>query len=140
MPSVHDQVLEFGLGSERYCTEIAHVSEIVGREELTSLPNAPSHVLGAMDTRGETLTVLDPKVVFGVEGEPTGSRVVVLDSEIGDDEHLAWLVDSVHEVTSVTDAEVDESIENESEGVRGALRREDRVVVWVDPRAVGRDA
>lgn len=135
MPTDTTDVLEFGLDDERYCVEIRHVSEIVGPDELTSVPNAPSYVVGVMDLRGESLQVRDPKDVFGVEGDPTGNRIVVMRPSVDDEEKLTgWLVDSVHDVLSITREDVDEDVDGR--GVYGALRPDDRMVIWVDPAEV----
>jgi purine-binding chemotaxis protein CheW len=144
-------VLEFGLDDERYCVDISYVSEIIALEELTSVPNTPDYVLGVMDLRGRSLQVRDPKGPFGVSGEPTGGRVVVMASEVGPEDKLTgWLVDSVHDVLTARRADVDDDVEGT--GVHGALRPgadedgaaegEDgdvgsgRLVIWVDPHEV----
>jgi purine-binding chemotaxis protein CheW len=137
-------VLEFGLEDERYCVDISYVSEIVGLEELTSVPNTPDYVMGVMDLRGRSLQVRDPKLQFGVDGEPTGERVVVMAPEIGPEEKLTgWLVDSVHDVLTVHSRDLDDDVDGK--GVHGALRpgedeeddedeeSEGRMVIWVDP-------
>ena len=128
-------VLEFGLDDERYCVDISFVSEIIGREELTSVPNAPEYVVGVMDLRGASLQVRDPKSVFGVDGEPGGKRIVVMTPDVSSEEKLTgWLVDSVHDVLSVTKDDVDDDVDGQ--GVHGALRPDDRMVIWVDPNEV----
>lgn len=125
-------VLEFGLDGERYCVDISFISEIVAREELTSVPNTPEWILGVQDLRGRSLQVLDPKARFGVDDEPDGRRVIVMVPEVGDDERLTgWLVDSVHDVLTVDPDDVDDEVEGV--GVHGALRPDDRMVIWVDP-------
>jgi purine-binding chemotaxis protein CheW len=132
-------VLEFGLEDERYCVAIGKVSEIVALEEMTSVPNTPDYVLGVMDLRGQSLQVRDPKLPFGVDGEPNGERVVVMDPDIGPEDKLTgWLVDSVHDVFTAYEADLDEDVEGR--GVYGALRPEaegddgeGRMVIWVDP-------
>ena len=125
-------VLEFGLDGERYCVDISYISEIVAREELTSVPNTPEWVLGVQDLRGQSLQILDPKARFGVDDAPEGERVVVMVPEVGDDERLTgWLVDTVHDVLTVDPEEVDEDVDGV--GVHGALRPGDRMVIWVDP-------
>lgn len=135
MPTETTDVLEFGLDDERYCVEIRHVSEIVGPDDLTSVPNAPSYVVGVMDFRGDSMEVRDPKPVFGVDGDPSGNRIVVMRSEVDDDEKLTgWLVDSVHDVLTISREDVDEDVDGK--GVYGALRPEDRMVIWVDPAEV----
>lgn len=131
--------LEFALEDERFCVDIGHVSEIVAKEELTSVPNTPEWLLGVMDLRGQSLQVLDPKRKFGVDGEATGERVVVMVPGVGHEEKLTgWLVDSVHDVLTIARGDVDDDVEGE--GVHGALRPgdedDDRMVIWVHPDEV----
>jgi purine-binding chemotaxis protein CheW len=134
-------VLEFGLEDERYCVAIDKVSEIIALEELTSVPNTPEYVLGVMDLRGQSLQVRDPKLPFGVTGDPDGERVIVMDPDIGPEGKLTgWLVDAVHDVLTAYEADLDDDVEGQ--GVYGALRPgvdeddeagEGRMVIWVDP-------
>jgi purine-binding chemotaxis protein CheW len=124
-------VLEFSLGSDRYCIDISHVDEIVDADEdITPIPNADANVVGVVDLRGETTTVVDPRVRLGLDGSPDGKRIVVL----SDHEATGLLVDDVHEVESVDPEDLDESAASET--TRGVLRRDDRFVVWVDPDAL----
>jgi purine-binding chemotaxis protein CheW len=124
-------VLEFSLGDERYCIDISHVEEIVDAEaEITPVPNADPEVVGVLDLRGETTTIVDPKVALDLEGEADGDRIVVL----ADVEATGLLIDEVHEVIEADPDDVDESTASES--TRGVLRHEDRFVVWVDPLAL----
>lgn len=121
-------VLEFSLGDDRYCIDIAHVDEIVdATEDVTQIPNADANVVGVVDLRGETTTVVDPRVRLGVDGTPNGKRIVVL----SDHEATGLLVDDVHEVESADPDTVDESAASET--TRGVIRRDDRFVVWVKP-------
>ncbi|MCG1002936.1 MULTISPECIES: chemotaxis protein CheW [Halobacterium] len=124
-------VLEFSLGEDRYCIDIAHVDEIVdATEDVTAIPNADANVVGVVDLRGETTTVVDPRVRLGVDGSPDGSRIVVL----SDHESTGLLVDDVHEVESVDPDDIDDSAASET--TRGVIRRDDRFVVWVEPDAL----
>lgn len=124
-------VLEFSLGEDRYCIDISHVNEIVDADEdITAIPNADANVVGVVDLRGETTTVVDPRVRLDVDGTPDGKRIVVL----SDHEATGLLVDDVHEVESVSPEALDDS--STSETTRGVLRREERFVVWVDPDAL----
>lgn len=140
MATETSDVLEFALDDERFCVDISYVSEIVAREELTSVPNTPEWVLGVMDLRGQSLQVLDPKAKFGVDGAPDGERVVVMVPEVGAEDKLTgWVVDSVHDVLTVARGDVDDDVEGQ--GVHGALRpggeeADERMVIWVDPREV----
>ena len=100
------QVLEFRLGTETYCVDIDHVTEIVDVGELTRLPNAPAYVEGLMDLRGRTTAIVDPKAIFDIDaGDAEDRRIVVFDPEIIADRKAAgWLVDEVFQVVKL-DAE-----------------------------------
>ncbi|MFU1779790.1 chemotaxis protein CheW [Haloarcula japonica] len=131
------QVLEFQLGSETYCVSIDYVTEIVDIGELTSVPNAPPHVRGVMDLRGRTTSIVDPKVVFGIEDEGAEKRIIVFDPEIVEEQGAAgWLVDEVYQVVQVTPEQVDQSPANDAGSIRGVIKRHDSFVIWVDPAIV----
>jgi purine-binding chemotaxis protein CheW len=124
-------VLEFSLGDGRYCIDIAHVDEIVdANEDVTSIPNADAQVVGVVDLRGQTTTVVDPRVKLDEDGETTGSRIVVLSEH----DATGLLVEDVHEVEAVAEADLDDSAA--AGATRGVVRRDDRFVVWVDPDAL----
>jgi len=128
------QVLEFRLEDRNYCIDIAHVDEIVDKEELTPLPNSEPRVKGVMDLRGTTTTIIDPKQVLDLEATETGERVVVLESRGDEDGNVGWLIDAVNQVVSIDTENVDRSVESGS--VRGIVRQDDGFVVWVKPEEI----
>ena len=128
-----EQVLEFRLDSETYCVSIEYVTEIVDMGELTPIPNSPPHVEGVIDLRGNTTSIVDPKVGLGIDGE-FGNRIVIFDSAIFDDERsIGWAVDSVEEVSDI-DAESVDDAPIDGDHIRGLIKRDSEFVVWIDPR------
>ncbi|QLH79358.1 purine-binding chemotaxis protein CheW [Halosimplex rubrum] len=131
------QVLEFSLGEETYCVSIDYVTEIVDAGEVTTVPNSPPHVRGVMDLRGRTTSIVDPKVVFGIDGDGAERRIIVFDPAIVDDQGAAgWLVDEVYQVVHVDGSEVDDSPSRDQDAIHGVVKRDDGFVIWVDPKAV----
>ena len=131
MSAEETNVLEFSLGDGRFCIDIAHVDEIVDAEEdVTPVPNSPPHVVGVVDLRGVTTTVIDPTVKLDVGDETTGGRIIVLSDYDG----KGLLIDDVHQVESVESTEVDDLMASET--TLGVIRRDERFVVWVDPSAL----
>jgi purine-binding chemotaxis protein CheW len=126
------QVLEFRLDGEAYCVSIDYVTEIVDMGDLTPIPNAPDHVQGVMDLRGETTAIVDPKVRLDLDGA-VGNRIIIFDSVVFDDDRaVGWAVDSVREVARVDPESVDEPPVDRIH-VRSIIKREEGFVVWVDP-------
>jgi len=131
------QVLEFALGEETYCVSIDCVTEIVDAGEVTTVPNAPPHVEGVMDLRGRTTSIVDPTVVFGLDGSDDTGRIIVFDPGIVEDQGaVGWLVDEVFQVVRVDAEDVDDSPSQDEESIRGVVKRDDDFVIWVDPVAV----
>jgi purine-binding chemotaxis protein CheW len=95
------QVVTFTLGEERYAIETSRVREVVRLgEAYARLPGAPAFVFGAMNLRGEILTVFDLRPVFGVPQRESSdrSRIVVLGTGHAE---FGILVDDAHEVLAV---------------------------------------
>lgn len=127
------QVLKFTLGSEACCVSIDHVTEIVDMGEITAVPNAPAHVEGVMDLRGNTTSIVDPKRLLNLKGDGEGRRIVVFDPDLFEDGRtVGWVVDTVREVMEVPDTDVEDS-PFEDEHIEGIVKQENGFVVWVDP-------
>lgn len=126
------ELLEFDLGSETYGVDIQSVAEVVTMEETTGLPDAPPHLVGVMDLRGTTTAIVDPKTVFGLEGEHGGRVIVFDDAAFDDGRPVGWVVDEVSQVVQVDPETVEEAPVDE-DAIRGVVRRSEEFVIWVDP-------
>jgi purine-binding chemotaxis protein CheW len=135
------RVLEFALGEERFCIDIEYVEEIVTDRSVTRVPNTPSSVEGVVDLRGQITTILDPKVLIGVDDTTAGGLLVVFDEEAFEEgSPLGWVVDDVREVRPVTDADVTEAPVDAAH-VTGVIDRGDGdFVVWTSPEAALEEA
>lgn len=128
------QVLEFALNDETYCVDIEYVAEIVDRTELTNVPNAPRAVEGVMDLRGRTTAIVNPKKLLGLAETAESKRIVIFNSDTVDEGATGWVVDEVFQVVRVAPGDV-EAPPFDDESIRGVVRREDGLVIWVDPEA-----
>lgn len=89
-------VLEFSLDGETYAIEPRHVREVLPLETLVPLPGVPTPVRGIASLRGEILSVIDLRRLFGlpergpreldyavVLRSPTMSFAILADAIIG---------------------------------------------------------
>lgn len=138
MASTLGQLLEFRLGTEAYCIDIAYVDEIVGINEIRSLPQAPRHVEGVTDLRGQTTTVIDPSVALDVETDIDWTHILVLDTTaLGNgDESLGWLVNDVNRETDIEETEIERTTTTDGTAVDGLVTRDNEYLVQLDPTAV----
>jgi purine-binding chemotaxis protein CheW len=75
--------LVFPLGPERYALPLQHVREIVATPALTTLPTAPTVVLGLVNLRGDVLPVFDACTLVGSPFPAAPDFVMVVDTERG---------------------------------------------------------
>lgn len=123
------QVLEFELGEKAYCVELDLVDEIVNNEnEITAVPNADPEVVGVMDLRGRTTSIVDPRISLELPRDSEPKYVIVFDTG---DQPIGWLIEDVSQVSSLNATDLDESVSNGS--VNGVFKRDDRFTIWVDP-------
>jgi purine-binding chemotaxis protein CheW len=74
MTAVHLRVL---VGGEQYALAVEHVAEVLELSEVTPVPGAPPALLGLLNLRGETLSVVDLASALGLPGEHRRARLVV---------------------------------------------------------------
>jgi len=133
------QVLEFTLGEEQYCLDIEYVTEVVSRSkrDVTSIPDSPPHVEGAIDLRGETTRVIDPSTRLLPDGyEDDGisqERMIVFGDERATGARSGWAVTDVLRISTIDPGSV-EAVDEEV--VNGIVARKDGHVVWIDPETI----
>jgi len=84
----------FRLGKSHYGVELARVQEVLRPLPVTRLPLSPPAIAGLINLRGRIVTVVDLRVVLGVEASPAAGLVVVRGSE----GPVALLVDAIGDV------------------------------------------
>ena len=70
----------FGVGSTEYAVPILTVSEVVRPLKITPVPNVPEWVLGVANLRGDIISVVDLRLLFGQpapESLPSNRMLVV---------------------------------------------------------------
>jgi len=103
------QLVSFEVAGQEYAAAINRVQEIVQAPvTLTTIPNAPSGVLGVMVLRARLLPLVSLRILFGLPAQSLdeSQRVVVL--QFGGGQSVGVVMDRVNEVLRVPLAEVEE--------------------------------
>lgn len=95
-----DRFLTFLLGRENYGVEIKYVTEIIGIQDITEVPELPEYVKGIINLRGKILPVMDVRLRFKKAQEAYTDRTCVVVMEI-DTITIGLIVDSVSEVLKI---------------------------------------
>ncbi|MEW8987067.1 MAG: chemotaxis protein CheW [Bacillus sp. (in: firmicutes)] len=103
--TLKNRFLIFVLGNETYGIEIEYVTEIIGLQPVTEVPELPEYIRGIINLRGKIIPVMDVRLRFRKPFKDYNDRtcVVVIENE---DITIGLIVDSVSEVLSIPETEV----------------------------------
>lgn len=103
--------LVFHLGAEEFGTEVLKIREIMGLQDITSIPQVPAYVKGVINLRGKVIPVIDLRLKFGMapqEYTPRTCIVVVRTRQADEDLMIGMIVDGVVEVLNVTASDIED--------------------------------
>lgn len=92
-----DKYLTFTLGKEEFGIGIGYVTEIVGIQEITEVPELPYYVKGIINLRGKIIPVIDARLRFGKEEKEYTDRNCTIVIEVKNIT-IGLIVDAVAEV------------------------------------------
>lgn len=98
----YGKYLTFCLDKEVFGIEICYVTEIVGMQPFTKLPDAPTYVRGIINLRGRIIPVTDMRLRFGFEQIPYSERTCIVVVDINEIS-AGLIVDTVAEVVQILD-------------------------------------
>ena len=91
----------FHLGERLFALDIMGIREILRIQAVTPVPDAPDNILGIVNVRGELITVLDARAVFGIKAEEADRRDVRIIIGVWSGIRFGLLVDLVLDVATV---------------------------------------
>lgn len=97
--------LTFSLGSDLFGIEIRHVTEIIGIQPITEVPELPEYIKGIVNLRGKIIPVMDVRLRFKKEYREYNDRTCVIVVDM-DDICIGLIVDSVSEVLAIPENEI----------------------------------
>jgi twitching motility protein PilI len=122
-------VLAVQIGTERFAVELAHVSQVFPRTQITPIPGADGLLLGVANLNGSLASVIDLGELLNVATTETSAGYIVL-LEVGPKRLSFWVeaMDGVRAIDLASLTDVDEATAEKRNGlVRGAT--EDHLLV-----------
>lgn len=128
--------LVFKLNDAFYGVPLSKVKEVIGLPQCVEIPNSPSYFLGLINLRGKVITAIDLKQKLGIRsGASPSKRPAVILTEC-QTATIGCVVDSVSEVLSIDDANVEKPSGSGQEAqthIRGIAKFSDRnMILLVD--------
>lgn len=97
--------LTFLIGKESYGIEIKYVTEIIGMQAITTVPELPEYIKGIINLRGKIIPVMDVRLRFKREPREYNDRTCIIVIDIGEIS-IGLIVDSVSEALSISDENI----------------------------------
>lgn len=97
--------LTFLVEKESYGIEIKYVTEIIGIQAITKVPELPEYIKGIINLRGKIIPVMDVRLRFKKEPKEYNDRTCIIVIDIREIS-IGLIVDSVSEVLSITDENI----------------------------------
>jgi purine-binding chemotaxis protein CheW len=100
-----DRYLTFVIGNECYGFEIKLVTEIIGIQAITEIPELPEYVKGIINLRGKIIPVMDVRLRFKQNPIEYNDRTCVIVVDVKEIS-IGFIVDRVAEVLSIPEADI----------------------------------
>lgn len=97
--------LTFSLGSQVFGFEIKYVTEIIGIQPITPVPEVPVYVKGIINLRGKIIPVIDVRLKFKKKPVEYNDRTCIIVIEI-QNVSVGLIVDNVAEVMTIADENI----------------------------------
>jgi len=103
--TLKDRYLTFSIGDETYGIELKYVTEIMGIQAITRIPELPEYVKGVINLRGRIIPVLDVRLRFKKEPKDYNDRTCVIVIDINGTP-IGLIVDAVSEVITIPEKDI----------------------------------
>ena len=104
--TLEGKFLTFTLGNEEYGIEIRNVTEIIGIQRMTDLPDTPPFVKGVINLRGKVIPVIDVRLRFNFEEKDYNDRTCIIIVNI-ENMSVGLIVDTVSEVMDIPEGNIE---------------------------------
>jgi len=134
-----DKFLTFHIENEDYGVEIRYVTEIIGMQKITEVPDMPKFVKGVINLRGKVIPVMDVRLRFGMDFQEYNDRTCIIVADIGETT-VGLIVDKVQEVINIAESQIELPPNlNDTEGnqfIKGMGKVDDEVKILLDVETV----
>lgn len=125
----------FRLEDEVYGIHVMQVKEVQRLTEIAPVPGAQHYVLGIVNLRGNVITVVDTRTLFGLSrAEVTdNSRIIVIEL---DDQVIGVLVDQVADVVYLSRSDIERApnvgTDESAKFIQGVCYHNDQLITLLD--------
>lgn len=101
--------LSFVVGEEQFAVNVTKVLEVLQKQTITKVPNAPDFIKGIINFRGEVVPVFEMRIKFNLaeRDETKGYVIIILDLQSGEETvRIGAIADKVKDVIALNDSDI----------------------------------
>ncbi len=95
-----NKYLTFCAGKEEFAIPIRYITEIIGIQHITELPEMPDYLIGVINLRGQVIPVIDIRLRFNLEQKEYNDRTCIIIVQLHSNK-VGLIVDSVSDVVDI---------------------------------------
>lgn len=137
-----DKFLTFVMGDESYALEMRNITEIIGMQKITPVPDMPESVRGVINLRGQVIPVMDVRLRFGMPQRAYDDRTCIVVINV-DGTVVGLVVDTVSEVLVIPENQIEAAPKmggpNRSGVIKGIGKVGESVKILLDAAKLLRD-
>lgn len=123
------QIIVFTLGEKHYAVNSDQVEEISKMMDSTMVPNAPKHIRGLINLRGNVAALVNLSELLRLKEKECYNNIVIMNKE---DEKIGILVTEVKEVLKIQDEDIEKVSGDGKNGVVGIIQLGGNLVNYID--------
>ncbi|MEA3465572.1 MAG: chemotaxis protein CheW [Thermodesulfobacteriota bacterium] len=127
--------LTFHMFEENYGIEIRFVTEIIGIQRITEVPDMPAFIKGVVNLRGKVIPVMDVRARFSIPAREYDERTCIIVVQLNTTS-VGLVVDKVNEVVDIPPQNIEPpprtSVGNSTEYIQGMGKMGDRVIILLN--------
>jgi purine-binding chemotaxis protein CheW len=135
--------LSFIVGDELYAVNVSQVLEVLEKQSITRVPNAPKYIKGIINFRGEIVPTFESRNKFNLpeRNENDSYVIIVIDlSKNNEVFRIGAIVDRVQDVIEIDNADIKTvpamSKEFNTEFLQGIFKLKERFILLLDVEKV----
>ncbi|MEM7604836.1 MAG: chemotaxis protein CheW, partial [Myxococcota bacterium] len=101
-----DRYLTFTTDDMFYAFPIRNVTEIIGMQTITTVPDVPPFIKGVINLRGKVIPLMDVRLRLGLPGVEYNDRTCIIVVEVTD-RSVGVIVDAVSDVLTIDTAQIE---------------------------------
>ncbi|MCX7986672.1 MAG: chemotaxis protein CheW [Bacteroidales bacterium] len=101
--------LSFIVHGELFAINVSKVLEVLQKQPITQVPNAPDYIKGIINFRGEVVPVFETRIRFNFPPRPDGDPFVIIVLDISDENQtlrMGAIVDRVRDVITIDENDI----------------------------------